>query len=204
MKTFLTICFVLFMCIISGCSGNEEEAPNLNPEAVAISLDTIRWSWAKISWSNAKDPENEPVYYKVTLNDIVKANVTAATELKLIDLEAETDYEVEVEAIDLHGGASTSSLDFTTGVQPTIEITAISVEDITSNSARLIWQTTTEPTNLKIFQFLSLDNELLSENYTGNEFLFTNLNSFTKYSVSLSIIDDSGVVTAVNIPFTTL
>ena len=123
-STFRNIFYILMVFTLIGCKknavpGNSTTQPppsatNNPPGPFAVSLVASSWDTATISWTQAIDPDNDSVYYKVYLNDILIADNHKVLNYTFRNLKEVTPYSVKVVAVDAKLKEASSVASFTT------------------------------------------------------------------------------------------
>ena len=96
---------------------NEEEVTNetnLAPRDFNILIDEIQFDSAIISWTKPIDPENNPVSFKILLNDSIVSENLTVLRFKLGKLSELTDYSGKIIAIDSFNNETEKTFSFTT------------------------------------------------------------------------------------------
>ena len=115
----LTIVFF----IMTGCKKEPtSNSPGQNPGGgsnnapgpFVVSLAASSWDSAKITWTKSTDPDNDPVEYKVYLNNILKAEHVTDLSYTFRNLTELTLYSVKIAAQDPKLKETISGLNFTT------------------------------------------------------------------------------------------
>jgi hypothetical protein len=114
--------FLFFIVLIFGCSKENKyisEGPpkppgNNPPDTFHIILEKFTDTQAKIRWTNAIDPDNEPITYEIVLNDSVVAYDLDNNYYIFKNLVPDKEYSVSVFALDTHRNKRTVSQTFRT------------------------------------------------------------------------------------------
>jgi hypothetical protein len=114
------VVFALASCKKNNPSDNSTDPPsppnvdNKAPSQVSVSLGSCSWDTASISWTKSVDPDNDPVSYKVYLNDELKTANYKSLGYTFRNLKEVTSYRVKIVAVDSKSKETASELDFST------------------------------------------------------------------------------------------
>ena len=116
----LAILALLFSCEGLSEDGQNPDLPddgsekNLPPEKFTVSVDSVSYDKAFLSWEKSKDPEGFKNKYTILLGDSTLAENHAETNLVINGLKGLTDYKGKVVAKDPQGNAYSVDFEFTT------------------------------------------------------------------------------------------
>ena len=162
-----------------------------------VTVGNITHNSAEVTWQESTD--NVGVSgYNIYLND-KKVNGETVKELKyeLTGLEAETEYQVKVEALDEAGNTSVSDpISFTTKTAPDNEAPTapggVAVSSITDNSAVVSWTASTDNVGVAGYNIYLNDNKINALPVTELQFQLTGLAAETEYQVRIEAVDGAG------------
>jgi len=121
----LAISSVLTICMLASCKKDKLDerstspppprtANNNPPDQFTISVLASSWDTATISWTKAIDPDKDSVFYKVYLNDTLKADNYRGLSYTFRNLKEITAYRVKVVAVDAKQNETPSTANFDT------------------------------------------------------------------------------------------
>ena len=121
----IKILLILMACACIACkkdtaTGGSPAPPtppsttNHPPGQFTISLVSCSFNSAAVNWTKATDPDNDPVSYKVYLNDTLKVSGYNSLTYTFPYLTELTPYTVKIAAVDSNQNETISSLNFTT------------------------------------------------------------------------------------------
>lgn len=116
---YLFLLTFLFSILFLSCSKNTitpappvADTPNNPPGAFAITVNSTSWDTATISWTSAVDPDNDPVTYKIFLNDSLIAANYQENVYVLRQLQQLTSYVIKIIASDNKKKESSATAQF--------------------------------------------------------------------------------------------
>lgn len=118
---WLWLLTILFAILFTSCSKNNvdptpqprvEDSLNNAPGSFIININGTSWDTALISWTAAIDPDNDPISYKIFLNDSLVVSNYKETNYILRKLKELTSYTVKIVASDSKNKESFATTQF--------------------------------------------------------------------------------------------
>ena len=184
------ILYLLLVLIIFSCSENE----NINGtpsdfEVVVSSFSSVK---AEINWSQSFDPEEETVLYSVYLEGKKFVGNTDLRSYSFTDLMESKNYEGKVVASDENGNKTIATFSFNTteNLPPNkFEIISITKGNI---SLDVSWTKAIDPEESNIVYELFINDELITNSHSSEEYLFQDLKVDTNYEIKINAKDGVG------------
>ena len=172
----------------------DEEAPTA-PSGLAIH--NITHESAEVTWKESTDNVGVTGYNIYLNNKLVNTSPVTELRCELTALEAETEYQVKVEALDEAGNTSVSDpISFTTKTAPDNEAPTapggVAVSSITDNSAVVSWTASTDNVGVAGYNIYLNDNKINALPVTELQFQLTGLAAETEYQVRIEAVDGAG------------
>ncbi len=172
----------------------DEEAPTA-PSGLAIH--NITHESAEVTWKESTDNVGVTGYNIYLNNKLVNTSPVTELRCELTALEAETEYQVKVEALDEAGNTSVSDpIGFTTKTAPDNEAPTapggVAVSSITDNSAVVSWTASTDNVGVAGYNIYLNDNKINALPVTELQFQLTGLAAETEYQVRIEAVDGAG------------
>ena len=172
----------------------DEEAPTA-PSGLAIH--NITHESAEVTWKESTDNVGVTGYNIYLNNKLVNTSPVTELRCELTALEAETEYQVKVEALDEAGNTSVSDpIGFTTKTAPDNEAPTapggVAVSSITDNSAVVSWTASTDNVGVAGYNIYLNDNKINALPVTELQFQLTGLAAETEYQVKVEALDEAG------------
>jgi len=177
-----------------GCANNAlvyevefyEAIPRTTPPPVpnGLKLDAIDYDFADVSWNSVSD--NLLKGYNLYLNsNKINSSLITSTSFSINDLSPDTNYSLQVSAVDIWGNesAKSSPLFFKTLVVPRYPI--ISVSSKSHSTIRIVWD------DLNASKYEIYVDDKLVDNTIYNFYEITNLKPNTTYKIKVVSIDKS-------------
>ena len=210
-KAKLLTLFLLSLIIVSCTKGEEQEETVVlqkPPTAFEISIATseITSNSARISWSKSTDPDGKTITYSVILGAVVIAENITNLNYELKNLEAASEYSVEVVAKDGDEQTTSAKSSFLTKEEEQTAQLSIEIEidQVTAEAAIISWsQQSTEIDNSLVYN-LFLNEVQIETNFEGMSYELANLDETTTYTFVVTASSDNGQSASETISFTTL
>lgn len=166
-----------------------------SPSEVAVGK--ITHNSAEVTWQESTDNVGVTGYNIYLNNKLVNTSPVTELRCELTALEAETEYQVKVEALDEAGNTSVSDpTSFTTKTAPDNEAPTapggVAVSSITDNSAVVSWTASTDNVGVAGYNIYLNDNKINALPVTELQFQLTGLAAETEYQVRIEAVDGAG------------
>lgn len=166
-----------------------------SPSEVAVGK--ITHNSAEVTWQESTDNVGVTGYNIYLNNKLVNTSPVTELRCELTALEAETEYQVKVEALDEAGNTSVSDpISFTTKTAPDNEAPTapggVAVSSITDNSAVVSWTASTDNVGVAGYNIYLNDNKINALPVTELQFQLTGLAAETEYQVRIEAVDGAG------------
>ena len=166
-----------------------------SPSEVAVGK--ITHNSAEVTWQESTDNVGVTGYNIYLNNKLVNTSPVTELRCELTALEAETEYQVKVEALDEAGNTSVSDpIGFTTKTAPDNEAPTapggVAVSSITDNSAVVSWTASTDNVGVAGYNIYLNDNKINALPVTELQFQLTGLAAETEYQVRIEAVDGAG------------
>lgn len=166
-----------------------------SPSEVAVGK--ITHNSAEVTWEESTDNVGVTGYNIYLNNKLVNTSPVTELRCELTALEAETEYQVKVEALDEAGNTSVSDpISFTTKTAPDNEAPTapggVAVSSITDNSAVVSWTASTDNVGVAGYNIYLNDNKINALPVTELQFQLTGLAAETEYQVRIEAVDGAG------------
>lgn len=166
-----------------------------SPSEVAVGK--ITHNSAEVTWEESTDNVGVTGYNIYLNNKLVNTSPVTELRCELTALEAETEYQVKVEALDEAGNTSVSDpIGFTTKTAPDNEAPTapggVAVSSITDNSAVVSWTASTDNVGVAGYNIYLNDNKINALPVTELQFQLTGLAAETEYQVRIEAVDGAG------------
>lgn len=166
-----------------------------SPSEVAVGK--ITHNSAEVTWQESTDNVGVTGYNIYLNNKLVNTSPVTELRCELTALEAETEYQVKVEALDEAGNTSVSDpISFTTKTAPDNEAPTapggVAVSSITDNSAVVSWTASTDNVGVAGYNIYLNDNKINALPVTELQFQLTGLAAETEYQVGIEAVDGAG------------
>jgi len=219
MKFTTTIIFLLSLLLLVSCS-DDESNPQESPEnsEIIINDSDISFNLVNLKWPVVTGENNETIVYDIYLGDTKIKDSNTDTDYTLTKLDANTDYtgrivpkttddsrsknKVFVELPPIPFSLKTKQ--FADPNAPIPQVSNLTANNITNNSATLNWDTATISDNSTITYTIYVDGDLVSSDLIETSYIFENLEPDTTYSGVLLAISTNQKSAALDFEFTTL
>ena len=166
-----------------------------SPSEVAVGK--ITHNSAEVTWQESTDNVGVTGYNIYLNNKLVNTSPVTELRCELTALEAETEYQVKVEALDEAGNTSVSDpTSFTTKTAPDNEAPTapggVAVSSITDNSAVVSWTASTDNVGVAGYNIYLNGNKINALPVTELQFQLTGLAAETEYQVRIEAVDGAG------------
>ncbi|MEM8566383.1 MAG: YHYH protein, partial [Bacteroidota bacterium] len=176
-----------------------------NPGSFSATVSDITTTTATVSWTTSNDLDGDNVTYSITLEGQVLGSGLTVTNANVTGLDASTMYSGVITASDGNGGESTAPFSFTTSsaMNSAPGSFAVTVSDITTNSADLSWTAAEDPDGDDVTYKIMLAGSEISSGETGLAFSFTGLDPSSDYEGRVIAEDGNGGTSEDTFMFTT-
>lgn len=162
-----------------------------------VTVGNITHNSAEVTWQESTDNVGVTGYNIYLNNKLVNTSPVTELRCELTALEAETEYQVKVEALDEAGNTSVSDpISFTTKTAPDNEAPTapggVAVSSITDNSAVVSWTASTDNVGVAGYNIYLNDNKINALPVTELQFQLTGLAAETEYQVRIEAVDGAG------------
>lgn len=162
-----------------------------------VTVGNITHNSAEVTWQESTDNVGVTGYNIYLNNKLVNTSPVTELRCELTALEAETEYQVKVEALDEAGNTSVSDpTSFTTKTAPDNEAPTapggVAVSSITDNSAVVSWTASTDNVGVAGYNIYLNDNKINALPVTELQFQLTGLAAETEYQVRIEAVDGAG------------
>nr|WP_299172757.1 fibronectin type III domain-containing protein [uncultured Allomuricauda sp.] len=196
----------ILIFLITSCSSDNE---NVSPETIIpviskITTTDITGSSAVLTWE-ASISDGTNMSFDVFLgNTKVAEDITSSSSFTLRNLTELTNYSGKILASSKTGQTSEKAFSFSTNENPSPSAFEVSVSDITLDSARVSWTSSTiGDSTEKITYEVYLNDNLIRESFIGTAHILKELATFEEYLVKIVATSAAGKATSAEKTFTT-
>lgn len=180
LKLLVVLLIVSFM---SACSKEKSDQIKLDPQCFQIFLSENSSSKSHIIWEESNIADKSKLLYDVFLNGKLKQKNRSLKKITFDNLEENVEYNVKVIAKSIYKTEKESFLIFKTLLDQVPKPLEFKVETISSTYIKLIWKKTSAEDMLNYDVYL--DGKKLISGLDSEEFIFSNLQSKTSYTVRI-------------------
>lgn len=185
MKQKLLIILLFYIGIVS-CSSDSDSPLEPSFTANPVELSYVNATSAEIEWGTTISNGNKDyaITYDIFLNDELLISKQSTIGYIFENLSPKTKYTGKVIIKDTNDKTETLNFEFETSASA---LTAFetNVSEITLNSAKLSWTSSSTQDQSDISYDIYINTELTAENISTNEFLLESLDKFTSYTVKI-------------------
>ncbi|MGB7396137.1 MAG: fibronectin type III domain-containing protein, partial [Pricia sp.] len=185
MKKILLSAGMLALLLMQSCSKEEEVLPpNEAPSSFEIEVSTTP-NEIELDWTDAIDPEDQKVRYKITVGDDVIVSGIAASAYTLVNLIPNTPYSITITAIDEENGQTEVQTEVLTAAL--IIPTPFEVEQMgqTATTVDISWSASTTEDESDVTYDIFVNDSLRASNLADLSYTLHDLSSTSSYTVKV-------------------